>query len=104
MKGRSCLTNLLINEVTKILDDGGGVDVINRDYSKAFDSLSHKRLLNANLTRIKFGSSQPDIPGFGATNVVKRLLSKIKFYGIEGKHVKVDQRFPCRKVTASFGR
>ena len=47
MKGRSCLTNLLetFEEVTSMLDQGGGVDMIYLDYSKAFDSVPHRRLI-----------------------------------------------------------
>ena len=48
MKGRSCLTNLLetFEEVTRMMDEGGGVDIIYLDYSKAFNSVPHKRLLS----------------------------------------------------------
>ncbi len=48
MKGRSCLTNLLetFEDITKMIDEGGGVDMIYLDYSKAFDSVPHKRLLS----------------------------------------------------------
>ena len=47
MKERSCLTNLLktFDEVTSMLDQGGGVDMIYLDYSKAFDSVPHRRLI-----------------------------------------------------------
>ena len=46
-KGRSCLTNLLIflEEVTKFIVNGNPVDVIYLDFSKAFDKVSHRRLL-----------------------------------------------------------
>ena len=48
MKGRSCLTNLLetFEDVTSMLDEGGGVDMVYLDYSKAFDSVPHRRLLS----------------------------------------------------------
>ena len=41
MKGRSSQTNLLktLEDVTSMLDDGGGVHMIYLDYSKAFDTL-----------------------------------------------------------------
>ena len=47
MKGRSCLTNLLetFEDITKMLDEGDGVDMIYLDYSKAFDSVPHRRLI-----------------------------------------------------------
>ena len=48
MKGRSCLTNLLetFEDVTSMLDEGPGVDMVYLDYSKAFDSVPHRRLLS----------------------------------------------------------
>ena len=45
MAGRLCLTNLL-ECWTKALDDGCGIDVLYLDYRKAFDSVSHKKLLD----------------------------------------------------------
>ena len=47
IKKRSCLTNLLetLEEWTKALDEGYGIDVIYLDYRKAFDSVPHKRLI-----------------------------------------------------------
>ena len=52
VRGRSCLTNLLeaFESWTRLLDEGYEVDVIYLDYSKAFDSVSHKGLL----TKLKF--------------------------------------------------
>ena len=46
--GRSCMTNLLVTleDITKNLDEGLGVDVIYLDYSKAFDTVPHKRLIS----------------------------------------------------------
>ena len=43
----SCLTNLLtyIECLTKNVDEGATVDVIYLDFSKAFDSVPHDRLL-----------------------------------------------------------
>ena len=48
MKNRSCLTNLLgaLEAWTRIMDAGHGVDVIYLDYSKAFDTVPHMRLLH----------------------------------------------------------
>ncbi len=48
ISGRSCTTNLLmyLNDCTLALDDGQGVDTIYLDYKKAFDSVPHKRLLH----------------------------------------------------------
>ena len=45
---RNCMTNLLMcmELWTEMLDDGDTVDVIYTDFSKAFDSVPHKRLLN----------------------------------------------------------
>ena len=46
-KGKSCLTNLLkfLEEVTKYVDEGNPVDVLYLDFSKAFDKVPHKRLV-----------------------------------------------------------
>ena len=47
VKGRSCQTNIMLclERWTKMLDDGGSVDVAYFDYSKAFDKVSHRLLL-----------------------------------------------------------
>jgi len=47
MEGRSCLTNLLesLESWTQALGNGYGIDVLYLDYRKAFDSVPHKRLL-----------------------------------------------------------
>ena len=46
-KGRSCVTNLLVafETWTKWLDEGFGVDIVYLDYRKAFDSVSHAKLI-----------------------------------------------------------
>ncbi len=48
LKGKSCLTNLLefFENVTSELDQGRSVDLIYLDFAKAFDKVSHVRLLN----------------------------------------------------------
>ena len=45
--GKSCLTNLLetLENWTKALDEGYGLDVVFLDYKKAFDSVPHRRLI-----------------------------------------------------------
>jgi len=47
MSNRSCLTNLLetFEDWTKAVDQGYGVDMIYLDYSQAFDSVPHCRLV-----------------------------------------------------------
>ena len=47
VEGRSCLSNLLetLNEITRIMESGDAVDIIYLDFRKAFDSVSHGRLL-----------------------------------------------------------
>jgi len=47
MSGRYCLTNLLetLECWTKALDEGSEIDVLYLDYHKAFDSVTHKRLI-----------------------------------------------------------
>ena len=45
--GKSCTTHLLevIDEWTRVLDDGGTIDAIYMDFMKAFDTVPHQRLL-----------------------------------------------------------
>jgi len=47
LSGRSTTTNLLkcLNDWTSMLDDGSKVDIIYLDLAKAFDSVSHEKLL-----------------------------------------------------------
>ena len=45
LKARSCLTNLFLEEITKWVDDGSPVDVVYLDFQKAFDKVTHQRLL-----------------------------------------------------------
>ncbi|KAK4825548.1 hypothetical protein QYF61_000125 [Mycteria americana] len=47
MKGKSCLTNLIsfYDKVTCLVDEGKAVDVVCLDFSKAFDTVSHRFLL-----------------------------------------------------------
>ena len=47
LKARSCLTNMLcfLEDVTKWVDEGSPVDIIYLDFKKAFDKVSHQRLL-----------------------------------------------------------
>ena len=56
--GRSCLTNLLVSleEWSKALDEGGNVDVVYLDISKAFDTVPHKRL-TAKMKRYGLGGN-----------------------------------------------
>ena len=47
LKARSCLTNILcfLEDVTKWVDEGSPVDIMYLDFKKAFDKVSHQRLL-----------------------------------------------------------
>lgn len=46
-KGRLCLTNLIsfYDWVARLVDEGRAVDVVYLDFSKAFDTVSHRLLL-----------------------------------------------------------
>jgi len=48
VNGRSALTNLIetLESSTRILEEGNGIDVTYLDYRKAFDTVSHKRLID----------------------------------------------------------
>ena len=46
LKARSCLTNfVVVEEITKWVDEGSPVDVIYLDFQKAFDKVPHQRLI-----------------------------------------------------------
>ena len=47
LQGKSCVTNLLetFDYIGRILDNGGRVDTVYLDMSKAFDRISHKKLI-----------------------------------------------------------
>ncbi|KAJ7399075.1 rna-directed dna polymerase from mobile element jockey-like [Pitangus sulphuratus] len=46
MEGRSCLTDLIFyNNVTCLVDEEKAVDVVNLEFSKAFDTIAHDILL-----------------------------------------------------------
>ena len=47
MPKRSCQTNLLefLDKITQILDEGKAADIVYFDYSKAFDKISHSKLI-----------------------------------------------------------
>ena len=46
-KSGSCLSNLLqfLDHITRSIDKGEGVDVVYLDFTKAFDKVSHIRLM-----------------------------------------------------------
>jgi len=47
IKGRSCTTQLLevVDKLSEMLDYGGSIDMVYLDFSKAFDTVPHYRLL-----------------------------------------------------------
>ncbi|PIK49022.1 putative RNA-directed DNA polymerase from mobile element jockey-like [Apostichopus japonicus] len=47
ISGKSCVTQLIdvLDDWTKSLDDGSGIDVVYTDFMKAFDKVPHERLL-----------------------------------------------------------
>jgi len=46
MKGRSCLTNLIsfYDQMTRVVEEGKAVDVVDLEFSKAFDTVPHSIL------------------------------------------------------------
>ena len=51
ISGKSCVTQLLecVEDLTEALDQYEDVDIIYLDFSKAFDKLPHRKLMNKNL-------------------------------------------------------
>ena len=47
VSGKSCVTQLLefLDDITESLDQGGDIDIIYLDFSKAFDKIPHKKLM-----------------------------------------------------------
>ena len=47
MNGTSCFTNLILfyDKVTRMVNEGKAVDVVNLDFSKAFDTVPHNMLV-----------------------------------------------------------
>jgi len=47
VKGRSCTTQLLkvVDKLSELMDEGMNMDIVFLDFSKAFDSVPHQRLL-----------------------------------------------------------
>jgi hypothetical protein len=48
LKGKSCLSNLFecFDKIDEIVNDGGDVDILYLDFQKAFDTVPHKRLIH----------------------------------------------------------
>src|SRR3989442_14283714 len=46
-KGRSCMSNLLISQLSymNIIDEGGCRDIVYLDFQKAFDKVPHRNLI-----------------------------------------------------------
>ena len=90
--GRSCTTQLLefMEEVTEAIDRGEEVDVIYLDFAKAFDKVPHKRLLSK-------------LKGYGIKGKIydwiKDFLSNRKNAG--GNQWKIFTLDPCNKWDSS---
>ena len=60
---RDCMSNLLLalEEWTQAIELGNSIDLIYTDFTKAFDSVSHKRLLvKTRISRYKMRSTTMD--------------------------------------------
>ena len=62
LKGKSCVTQLLeyLEDITEAMDNGMDVDVIYLDFCKAFDKITHRRLLKKLENRNKRETAQLD--------------------------------------------
>ena len=67
LKARSCLTNfVVVEEITKWMDEGSPVDIIYLDFQKAFDKVPHQRLI------LKSGVDLGGIPLSRAPQIFRR--------------------------------
>ncbi|KAK4811069.1 hypothetical protein QYF61_016355, partial [Mycteria americana] len=62
-KGKSCLTNLInfYDEVTGLVDEGRAMDIVYIDFRKAFDTVSHKILIDK---LMKYGLDEQTVRWF----------------------------------------
>ena len=95
LPNKSCLTNLMetLDFITEALSNGYPIDIIYTDFAKAFDKVSHKKLLY----KLKFYGF-----GDGLINWIKAFLSDRKQRVVLGKTssewVNVDSGVPQGSV------
>ena len=94
-KGRSCLTNILetLEQWTKILDEGDGVDVAYLDFRKAFDLVSHELLIHK---MTKYGISGQILEW--VRNFLHNRTQKVVIRGTASEAVKVTSGVPQGSV------
>ena len=90
-KGRSCETQLAlaVNDIARVLDDKGQVDVIIMDFSKAFDTVPHERLL----AKLKHAGVRNSLHNWVKNFLTKR-TQKVTLDGVSSPPVSVTSGVP----------